>query len=761
MSATDRFLAAVFAFALATAAALAQTPVPTDPLALLAALPPSEPVERGVRAFVRDDKGDAVRDALLVVVEMRTPKYTAATAAAAAAHPGDAIRQAAHAAAHASTRRFPLDQRGVALLPRMYGSVFAMRGDTFAMRTYAWEDGQPLPRVELVLRASRECVAEVVDDQGQPAAGVPLALVTGSSSLRATTDEQGRAPLRTFGDAVTDQTRVRLLVPTSTRIEVPAPAAGGVGRLSLPACGRVHAIYRGALLTGSSPGWLLRVGNRSFRPTATGERDATFAFVEAGVEGEIEVTADSSTTKSPIRAVRAGATTEVEAVRDESGRCVAMRLLGEDGQPLRSCSASIRWTYPNGSSSSSATANAEGWLELAVPGEGEATLWVAALAGGWYAAIAGAAEIALAATDKGRIERGEVRLVKPPVALVGQVVDVGGRPLPGIRLRAGGEMVVHSETDADGRFEFVVPGAKPTELNVAVMGNAWYFLDPVATHRTFPTDAPARLALQAAGRVRFAAPGLERGVSHGFSARLEPASGDGQRIDVQFSLDREFLLLPAGHWHYVIEQNGREVHRLDDLRVDAGIEVHDPRFMAFDWRAFATLVTVHVEDRNGQPFDACTVWLRNRGSGRGTSPSNGVCRWLGVADGSTVSVEPRDEKLPKYQLGDAAGEHWVRIGAGPRLEVRVEPRPELPPGAHLVARIAGRAEPVPLGATGTGAVWLDRTGDRQVQLAVTIGDAVHDLIVPARNVDVATGGSVLTFPGGPPLQAAIDRLAPK
>jgi hypothetical protein len=728
-----------------------------DPFGLLAALPAMQAVERGVRVVVRDEQGQPVPDAVLVVVPTSGPDYSAAWIPAGAAYPGDAINQLAHVCAAAGGQRFVLDERGGTQLPRVSGYAFAWRDGTFAAKSYVVEQGRPVPRVELELALPYTCTAMVVDAQGRSAAGVSVAVTNGNQ--RATTDANGVAAFRMQKSRVTEQSRLRLVVASNESIEVPMPASGGEARLQLPECGRVHATYTGSLLPGSTLSWSLRQGDRRMTPDLQGERDATFNFVQVGYEGDLQVVADSSTTTASVDGVTAGATIERTLARKAGERCVVVRPLSPDGAPVENGYVDANWEFRNGSSSSGATTNAAGWLEVAVPDRAEtAKVRLLLHRGGWNGPIVGSLEVAVEAADTGRIERGEVRVTPPKVALAGEVVDTAGRPLRGVNLRVSGPTSVQVESNADGRFEIALPESPPADLGLELAGNGWFFVDPPATSRVFPTGVPARVVLQAAGRLRFAAAGLIPGVRHDFRAHVVSAAGDGLRVDVPLALDREFLLLPAGHWHFVVTRGEAEVYRLDDVRVDAGIEVHDPRFMAFDWRAFAVLLVVHVEDATGAPTDACTVWIRTRNMGHGTRPTKGIARWLVNEGGGTVEVEPRDKKLPKIDLGAATGEQWVRLGAGPRLEVRVEPAPKLPDTARLVARVDGRTEPLGLDATGKGVVWLDRIGDRSVQLAVVVGDTTHELPNRKREVDVAAGGAVLTFSGDAGLQAAIDTL---
>jgi hypothetical protein len=736
---------------------------PADPFATLAALPIQPAVERGVRAVVRDAKGEPVPQAALVVIATADDRYSDAWTAAAKVFPGDSIRQGGHACTLVGGQRFALDDRGGTTLPSASGYVLAWHDGSFAAKSFQVNEGQPTPRVELLLAAPWTGVVEVVDATGRAAAGVPVGIANGTlASPRHATDASGRATLRQFAASITDKTTARLLIAANQILEAPAPATGGAVRLQLPACGRVRATFTGPLLPGSTLGWSLRQMDRSIQPTMTGEREATFAFVQIGYEGELQVTADSVTVKAPVRGVTAGNTTEIGTMRKEDGRYLVLRPLGPDGKPLRTVSVDTRWTYANGSSSSNATTNAEGWIELEVPQDKKAArLRLGVHAGNWSSPLVGAIEVEVGESDQGRIDKGEVKLAKPEVMLAGRVVDITGLPVSGIRLYASTEHSGYAQTDTDGRFEFAMPGSKPNDLTVRLMSSGWFFVDPVSTSRSFPTSEPARIVLAPAGRVRFAAPGLVKDVMHSFNAHVEPADGSNGRVDVSFAVARDFLMLPAGQWHYVVTTNNREVHRIENVRVDAGVEVHDPRFMAFDWKAFATLLVVHVEDANGNPTAACTIWRRQNGGSHGQRPSNGVLRWLVADDGASLHVEPHDKSLKAIDLDQATGEHWVRLGAGPRLAVQVEPAPKLPPNAQLVARVGARSEPLVLDATGSGFEWLDKTGDHTVQLGLRLGDTTHDLADSKRNVDVAVGGSKLVFPGGAPLQAAIDKLAPK
>jgi hypothetical protein len=309
---------------------------------------------------------------------------------------------------------------------------------------------------------------------------VSVAVTNGNQ--RATTDANGVAAFRMQKSRVTEQSRLRLVVASNESIEVPMPASGGEARLQLPECGRVHATYTGSLLPGSTLSWSLRQGDRRMTPDLQGERDATFNFVQVGYEGDLQVVADSSTTTASVDGVTAGATIERTLARKAGERCVVVRPLSPDGAPVENGYVDANWEFRNGSSSSGATTNAAGWLEVAVPDRAEtAKVRLLLHRGGWNGPIVGSLEVAVEAADQGRIERGEVRVTPPKVALAGEVVDTAGRPLRGVNLRVSGPTSVQVESNADGRFEIALPAIAACRSGARTRGE-WLVLRRPAGH---------------------------------------------------------------------------------------------------------------------------------------------------------------------------------------------------------------------------------------------------------------------------------------
>ncbi len=730
-----------------------------EPLAALAALPVRPPVDRGVRVVVRGADGAPAADAVVVFVAYDDPRHAASADEARRRFAGDEL--AYHALRLASGTRHAVDERGATRVAATDGRVLACRGGVVASSTIDVEDGKPLPRVELELKPAVSFAVVVVDANGQPAADAQVGIVTppGRTAFpRCATGADGVATFRLLPTRGADA-RVRLLVPTKERREVPLPLPGERASFQLPECGTVTVALGGEVLPGSTVAWSLVRDDRRFAPTSSEARSATFRHVEAGFEGKVQASYDGITQDARVPAVTAGETSDVALVRAD-GRSLVLRVLDADGAPAKSCLVSTSWRHQHGSTVSSARTNPEGWLELQLPdgARGDVELRLMLLGRSWDDGASGTLTLKLGDADQGRVQRGEQRCTRVPPALVGVAVDAEGEPNAGVQLTAQHDAAFRTKTGADGRFTFAIPGDKPPSLLLSLTP-AWYFTEPTSRARTVDTAAEARLVLQPAGRLRFDAPGLPDDVANDFDLRLEPVSSGGERIDLDLTLDAGELLLPAGHWSVVVLEGEREIHRIDGVRVDAGVEVHDPRFMAFDWRAFAALVTIRVEHRDGKPTDACTVWRQYGSRGSGRRPAGGVSQWLVPADGGAMRVEPEDQNIATVQLGTVTGEHVVRLGSGPRLQVALSRLPRVPAGAKLMLHVDDHHEGVPFDDHGTAALWLPEPGEHHVALSVCIGHARHMLPGDPQACEVPAAGHTLRIPVTDALQQAIDRAA--
>ncbi|HEX6810735.1 MAG TPA: hypothetical protein VF384_03840 [Planctomycetota bacterium] len=755
--------ARVLSFAAVTTLLTAQSPEPApeagDPLAVLAALPQQEAPARGVRVVVRDEKGEPAAGASLVFVASSEPRFADSLAAANKRFPAD--EPSYWAMRVASGARYAIDDRGVARVPATGGRVLAWRDGVIATKSFAVEDGRPLPRVELDLKPPLSFTAVVVDAKGKPIAGVLLGIVSaarGSAFPKVTTGAQGDVAFRLLPTRTADA-RVRLLAATQERVEVPLPPDGGNVQLQLPDCGSVRVTFAGELVPGTAITWNLARNNRFFEPTAKEDRAAAFGFVEAGFEGTARATVNGETIEAPVPAVTAGAETLVALARASGQRALALRVLDPAGAPMRSARVSVTWRYDQGSSGSHAVTTNEGWLDLTAPQHlsGELKLDLDVRGRSWDDAVVGRIQLVLGKEETGRVDRGEQRVAPVPVALAGVLVDAAGKPISGVTLQAPQLGYARAKSGADGRFALTIAGDKPASLDLEIASPAWFFTGP-SRKRTVDTSSDARFVLQPAGRMRFLAPGLPGEFQCDFDLRLEPASGDGEAIELDRRLHGRELLLPAGHWHFVVLENGQELHRVENVHVDAGIEVHDARFMQFDWQAFAALVTIRVEDKDGKPFDACTVWHQYGGRGSGSGPTDGVIRWLVRKEGGTMRVEAHDKSYATVQLGRITGEHVVRLGAGPRLEARLAAIPRLPQGGVLVAFVTDQGAGVPFDQHGKLTLWLAEPGGHRLRFGLRLGTTTYVLDVATQAFEVPAGGHTLQLDLPAGLQAAIDNV---
>jgi hypothetical protein len=490
---------------------------------------------------------------------------------------------------------------------------------------------------------------------------------------------------------------------------------------------------------------------------------AVFSHVEPGVQGTLQVWVDARMYEVPLPPLEPGVPAPLEWSLVESKGSLVLRVLDPTGEPARRAQVGYRWEYANGTSSASANTNPEGWLELQPPERARkgAKLRLHLRAPAGSPARAGAHELEYQAAGDAVQQLGEVRFAALPIAAAGTVVDRAGKPLPNVSFTVRTGSYSRFETAADGSFQIRLPEPLPDSLELQLDGARWFFAEPVGRVRAVSRGEAHRLVLQPAGRVRFATSGLPDGGWCDFDTHLEPASGDGAPIEVDLQFTAKEWLLPAGDWHLVFKDGNQELHRLERLHVDAGIETHDPRCMAFDWQAFAALVSIRVEDKDGKPTDACTVWHHygvGNSSGSGRGPGGGMAYCLVPKAGGLMSIEPSDKKLAKIELGSITGQHVVRLGCGPRLRVELSASPRLPAGAELVLMLGEEHDGRPFDAAGCAEVWLPAPGQALPRIAIRVHQS-DDTVWQGPSCEVPAGGLVIPLDVAG-VQQVIDRRFP-
>ena len=195
-----RHLTALFGSALLAQSGLPVPPI--DPLLRVTAIAVEAPVADGTPVVVVDEHGDAVKDALVAVIDVPAdaigPAGMRAITAAMAQHLGDELRQAAIAMTWMGTCfRTGADGSVRVRLPhdRPFVSVKALHGDRLGEALVATDS----PAIRLVALRERLVTVTVTDADDRPLADVPVGLFAREQTTavhEAFTDASGTATLR-------------------------------------------------------------------------------------------------------------------------------------------------------------------------------------------------------------------------------------------------------------------------------------------------------------------------------------------------------------------------------------------------------------------------------------------------------------------------------------------------------------------------------------------------------------------------------------
>lgn len=267
--------------ALLGSAILAQTPLPDpqiDPLLQAAAIAVEPAVADGTPVIVVDEHGDAVRDALVAVIDIPAdaigPQRMRTITAAMARHLGDELRQAAIAMTQMGTcHRTGPDGSIRVRLPadRPFVSVKALRGDLFGETLVATDT----PAIHLVALRERQLTVLVTDASDRPLPHIPVRLFARGQSVavhEASTGERGTAvlreprSLRRSGSPAEVGLALPLTAPVRSRVQWRSYTPTTV-TLRAPALAEVVVREADAYLTDPDRAWLWRG-----RPIGAGTR---------------------------------------------------------------------------------------------------------------------------------------------------------------------------------------------------------------------------------------------------------------------------------------------------------------------------------------------------------------------------------------------------------------------------------------------------------------------------------------------------------
>ncbi|MEZ6038509.1 MAG: hypothetical protein R3F29_13585 [Planctomycetota bacterium] len=768
-----------FVCVLLTSVATAQQPnspaepaapqLPDDPFAALAAMPSEAPVRDGLEVLVRDADGAPVKDAIVVMTVSSSADYAAMRVAAEQRYPGDeprilaarATRGVRYAVSANGTTRVPIDARG---------RLVATHGELLASVVRDNVGAAGGRRVELQLLPPQRCAVEVVTADGEPAGGVLVGLLTAPGEFpfpQQTTGPDGKAVFFVVPGRGEQAVVQALIAADAPPMEKLTSDEAGV-RLQLPPCGSIVARLGIELLPGAEVTWMLRnEQGLNARPTATpSPGQARFDHVAAGFQGVLRCSVDGvgyggeDRRGTPIPTLAAGEQRELDIAGTGVQRDLVVRLLAPDGQPLRSSYLIFEWSRGNGSSRSSARTNREGWLQLGVDDDigATSTLRITARTAGWNGTLLGAATIELGELKERRNVLADQRLTAPTIALTGRIVTTDGRAPTGLALqarRADNHDSYEVPVDANGRFAVSMVEPHPQQIAIQVDSEEWGFVDNPGEAQLCDRGGDVQLRVQRSGRVRFSSNGLPDDLHSTFDSYWERAE-NRERVDVDLATDSGLLTAPPGDWSLVIAYGDQEIHRIDDIRIASGIETHDARLMFFDWKAFAAVVSIRVQDEKGQPTDACTVWYHYQNGATGTSPNNGLSRWLVPKRGAHMTIDA-DGSGEEIDLGQVdGGDLVVRFGKGPRLLVALAAAPTLPDGVVLVAAAEGQEHWQPFASDATAELWAGSVGGCRPRLAVQKGQQRVPVEFRLARAELPRGGARLDVAADEALTKAIE-----
>lgn len=653
-------------------------------VAALAGLPASPPLGSGTRIVVLDGDGKPAPDAIVVFVAR--PWQGAAMQRwrqLLREHPGDLLAGVANLAREGT--RLPLDGQAEARIPPDLGFVLAARGSTFALlRPFQSEKARHVLR----LQPPQDVEVAITGPDGAPAKEIGVGVREhGHLLLQARTGADGRCTLRGIG---TDLPDIEVLVGCKLPRRAPWPAAAAPLAFALPATTTLRAKLVGDTCPGADVQWRLYVADAgpeaTVEPAASDATHAHWPHVEQGVMAR--VFASVGTIDTPTVDVQIDAEKEVDVVRDARLRLCVLRLLDERGQPLRWRSTSVaQKDVRNQVSIDLATSNGEGWVETKIGAHlGEAVwLTIGVNEGAIGTALLDSAEVEVPNTLGGRRELGEVRVARLPIATEVQLQLPDGRPAAGVRLTILDRGLQHMVTDARGKASIRCLPPRPTQLRLGLAAG-WFSTSEPHTHlrAQIPPAGQHAFVVQPACRVRVGVRGLPTITPTDFlQAQFRPEAG-GAPVFASLPTEDAELLVPEGRWRFVVRTPEGNVLEIPDLVCTAGETLHDPRFLDFDWSAFACLARIRIEDANGRPLpDVLLQAVFGRTTYTVSSPQGSAALLL-PKPGARLRVATKDARLLPIDLGVVAGDRTVQVGKGPRLRWRPSQMPKLRPGHRLL-----------------------------------------------------------------------------
>lgn len=422
---------------------------------------------------------------------------------------------------------------------------------------------------------------------------------------------------------------------------------------------------------------------------------------------------------------------------------VVLQVLDLAGQPAAHRAFTLRIQQGDERRLRHIRADAEGWVELGLPGgfDGEQPVTFVldlhadapeteiAFAAGELPPTArrstgpkvGRAQLELHLREPVRQRLDPIRCQPMPVLAAGQLVlpdgSAPGTPLTlttdeGLRVRTdeAGRFELRGEArDADREFERRrdpedevsrrKKNGPPTTTTRVEIERAWCFPGDSAWDARLPHGATdLRLVVQRCVAVPLH-PELAMHDLTPLVFFVEPTNGTGWLGARRLEWSGRTLMLPVGSWDLVVHAGNRAVDHLvlgagnDELmrwrnvRTDGAGGIG---LAAIDWRPFARLIEVRIVDRHGQPVDG-EVRLPDLPT---NAPKQGsVVRVLVPHGGTDLEVHCRGRAFQRT-FRQVQQDLTAVIEAEPELRVRLQPAPTLPAGFQLELVLADDASAV-------------------------------------------------------------------
>jgi hypothetical protein len=766
----------------------------TDPLRALAQLPAAPASDRSVKLSILDADKKPCPNAIVVLAPPEVPQGVRARGAE-APYLGDPIRMLAATVAEGATR-LTLDDSGSTRIPAAFqGTILAFTETSFGIATRTKDASRTPQTMRLV--ALQWVNAKVTRHDGAPAPGVTIQVedprrLYAKAQVVTGPDGTARVPVLALEPDLLPSYSLRAMVACKTPIAHsllmhPLQHPDDAIALVLPECSSLRVGWSG-LPPGITPHIALqqplptnRLGLASSLvsvarldrtmgiPQSCSADAAHFAYVEAGIPLEAAVTLDGvvGALLFSVPTLKPGQENTWSIDFASGPPRIEARILGSDGKPLANKDlvavlqgGAIRGRYD-------VKTNLQGKVYIApqLDSTPDTALRFAQYRDGLQSEIVAAGALPLAAVKPGANDLGDVQLQPDPIALAGRLLSPNAAPVVGVRISVLFQSTQYYSTpsSSDGTFTLRIPAPHPPTLRVSLLRDSnCYFADVPgqATIELPSNQTDAVIRLERSGRMLIGlTPPLPTGL-RGIS--LKGVDLDHSDVTFQKDLpsDAKMIDVPAGRWKITLLHYQQPVATVDEVTVDPGVENHDARLMAIDWRAFATLATLRLEAPDGNPTSECSLiaYAQKPQLGAVAIPVAGKAMFLLPKAKNSITIRPADPSLRIVELTDVAGDQTVRFAHAIRFDLSWQEPLNLPANIEMVAMpmTSGTARRIlTFDAAGKATLYAQESGKVDLHLGLRI-DGKVSYLDDVMEVEVGEQGGPRVLRMPPTVRAAID-----